>query len=89
MDFIPVQTFSNYIDAHILLGRLQDAGINCWLKDENVVTINPMWINAAGGIKLMVAENQLENARNLLIDFNKEKRQRFVALSVTAAILNM
>ena len=59
MDFILLQSFSNYIDAHILFGRLSEAGINCWLKDENLVTINPLWANAAGGIKLMVAENQV------------------------------
>lgn len=78
MNFILVQTFSNYIDAHILLGRLQDAGIKCWLKDENVVTINPIWTNAAGGIKLMVAENQFEEAKNLLKEFNREREEQFV-----------
>ena len=78
MNFILVQAFSNYIDAHILLGRLQDAGIKCWLKDENVVTINPIWTNAAGGIKLMVAENQFEEAENLLKKFIRERQEQFV-----------
>ena len=47
MDFLLLQSFTNYIDAHIIRGRLQEEGINCWLKDENVVTVNPIWKNAA------------------------------------------
>ena len=77
MDFVLVQTFTDYIDANIILGRLQNEGINCWLKDENLVTTNPLWANAAGGIKLMVADNQLEDANKLLVDFAAEKRKHF------------
>ncbi len=33
----------------------EEEGINCWLKDENTVTIDPILTNAIGGIKLMVA----------------------------------
>jgi DNA-directed RNA polymerase subunit RPC12/RpoP len=77
MDFILLQSFTNYIDAHIILGRLQEEGINCWLKDENVVTVNPILTNAAGGIKLMVSEDQFEKAQNLLLQFDKEKRNSF------------
>jgi len=64
--FILLQVFTNYIDANILLGRMQEEGINCWLKDENTVTINPIWTQAVGGIKLMVAEQQVERAREIL-----------------------
>jgi DNA-directed RNA polymerase subunit RPC12/RpoP len=77
MDFVLLQSFTNYIDAHIVLGRLQEEDIDCWLKDENVVTINPIWTNATGGIKLMVAQNQLQKAQSLLLEFDTEKRSRF------------
>ncbi|MGN6165351.1 MAG: putative signal transducing protein [Flavisolibacter sp.] len=77
MDFTMLQTLTDYIDAHILLGRLQEEGINCWLKDENIVTMNPLWTNATGGIKLMVAKDQLGQAQNLLFQFNREKRSNF------------
>ena len=77
MDFVLLETFTNYIDAHIVLGRLQEEGIDCWLKDENVVTINPLWTNAAGGIKLMVARDQWDEAQKRLLQFDKEKRSRF------------
>ncbi|HEY0059908.1 MAG TPA: DUF2007 domain-containing protein [Flavisolibacter sp.] len=66
MDFVVVQYFTNYIDANILLGRMQEEGIHCWLKDENTVTINPIWTQAVGGIKLMVAASQADRAREIL-----------------------
>jgi predicted RNA-binding Zn-ribbon protein involved in translation (DUF1610 family) len=71
--FIPLQYFTNYIDANILLGRMEEEGISCWLKDENTVTINPLWAQAVGGIKLMVAEAQAERAREILEDIRSVK----------------
>jgi len=39
MDFIILETFDNYIDANLMMGRLEEAGLNCWLKDEQTVTL--------------------------------------------------
>ena len=74
MDFVPVATYNNYIDANIMLGRMQEEGIDCWLKDENIVTIDPLLTNAVGGIKLMVAENERMRALQWLWEMNKEKK---------------
>ena len=62
MKFIQVQSFDNYFEAHVVMGNLQEENISCWLKDEYSVTIDPMLSNAIGGIKLMVAEAQVERA---------------------------
>jgi hypothetical protein len=66
MNFIQVRSYDNYIYAHIVLSMLQDSGINCHLKDEYTVTIDPFLSPALGGIKLMVAGPQLERALELL-----------------------
>ena len=34
MDFKILETFDNYIDANLTLGRMEEAGVNSWLKDE-------------------------------------------------------
>jgi len=49
-----------------MLGRLRDEYINCHLLNENSVTIDPFLSNAIGGIKLMVAEPQVERALQLI-----------------------
>jgi len=78
MNYLPVQYYSNYIEAHIAQGKLQEEGISCWLKDENTVTVNPIWTHALGGIKLMVAEPQIERAREILSDIETSRKERFV-----------
>lgn len=54
MELVTVKTFDNYFSASIILTRLQSEGIECYLKDENTVTIDPILCNAIGGIKLVV-----------------------------------
>ena len=72
MNFVVLQVYANYIDANIIMGRLEEDGINCWLKDENTVTIDPILTNAVGGIKLMVPEVQAERAVELLRQYKAE-----------------
>ena len=70
MKFLLLSSFDNYIPAHIALGKLQGEYINCYLQDENSVTIDPFLSNAIGGIKLMVAESQIERAREILKNYH-------------------
>jgi len=76
MEFVVLNTYSNYIDAHIARGVLEEAGINCWLKDENTVTIDPVLTYAVGGIKVMVVKEQAARARTLLEDLRKESKKK-------------
>ncbi|MBK5273338.1 MAG: DUF2007 domain-containing protein [Bacteroidia bacterium] len=66
MKFIVLRSYDNYIPAHIARGKLTDENIVCHLQDEHSVTIDPFLSNAIGGIKLLVAENQVERALKLL-----------------------
>jgi Putative prokaryotic signal transducing protein len=45
---------------------LEDAGIECFLQDDNVVRMDWLWSNAMGGIKLVVRQNDAEDAEKLL-----------------------
>ena len=49
-DFVQISAFDNYISAHIVLAMLLDADINCYLKDEYTLTIDPLLSPALGGI---------------------------------------
>lgn len=74
MDFVLLNTYPNYIDAHIAMGVLEERGINCWLKDENTVTIDPILTNAVGGIKLMVEKQNAQQAFEILQDLRQEHK---------------
>jgi len=73
MKFIEVRSYDNYIDAHLMLGRLTDEFINCHLLNENSVTIDPFLSNAIGGIKLMVAETQINRALEIVNEIENNK----------------
>jgi hypothetical protein len=73
MDFVQIRTFDNYIYANITLGMLQDAGINCHLKDEYTITIDPFLSPALGGMKLMVHPSQVQRAIELLENTERDE----------------
>lgn len=72
MVYATVRAFDNYLYANILLSRLKEEGIDCYLKDENTVTIDPLLSPAIGGIKLMVPEGDLLRVNALIDSFDSE-----------------
>lgn len=69
MDKIIVfQTFYNPVEANIVKARLLDSGVQCFLSDENTITINPLYNQALGGVKLHVFETDVDLAKSILKD---------------------
>lgn len=72
MSLVTVKTFDNYFTANIILTKLHAAGIECYLKDEYTVTIDPILTNAIGGIKLVVKKTEEELVKELLAGYEIE-----------------
>src|SRR5690349_14217064 len=71
MDKIVVfETFYNPIEANIVKARLMDSGVQCILSDENTITINPLYTQALGGVKLHIFENDIPLVKSILQDEN-------------------
>lgn len=66
MNFKLIATYDNYMLANMAIGLLTENGIKCQLKDEHIVTIDPLLNPAVGGIKLLVEENDFEAAVALM-----------------------
>ena len=60
------QSFTDPIKAHIVKGLLVSCGIECFLSDVNMITVNLMYSQALGGVKLNVFERDIETINNLL-----------------------
>ena len=88
MDFVILNSYNNYIEAHIAKGVLEEEGIRCWLKDENTVTIDPILTNAVGGIKIMVAKEDAERAWEFLTQLKKEQKLAVVCPDRKSTRLN-
>ena len=72
MELVTLQAFDNFFSANIQLTRLRASGIECYLKDEYTVTIDPLLSNAIGGIKLLVRKSEEHSIRKLLREMNAE-----------------
>lgn len=78
MELVTVRTFTNYFSANILLSKLRDGGIQCFLKDEYTVTMDPLLMNAVGGIKLVVNRDDAAEVLELIRHFDEDYRRNAV-----------
>jgi DNA-directed RNA polymerase subunit RPC12/RpoP len=74
MEMVILRTFDNHFNANIALTKLRASGIECYLKDEYTVTIDPLLSNAIGGIKLMVRKEDYEEAKQAFYSFDEYAR---------------
>jgi predicted RNA-binding Zn-ribbon protein involved in translation (DUF1610 family) len=72
MELVTVRTFNNYFSAYIMLSKLKDGGIRCYLKDEFTVTVDPILSNAVGGIKLVVNKDDESEVLEILKKFDED-----------------
>jgi DNA-directed RNA polymerase subunit RPC12/RpoP len=63
-------TYYNPMEANIIKAKLEDSGFACFLADENVATLNPLYNQAIGGVKLIVFERDVEAINTLLAEDN-------------------
>jgi hypothetical protein len=62
------ETYYNSIEASIVKERLIANGIPCFLSDENTITVNPLYNQALGGVKLRLFARDVEAAKSILQD---------------------
>jgi len=63
---VTIATFSKVEEAHLLRMRLEDAGIPAYLRDENTIQIDWLYSNALGGVRVEVAEEDVDAAKAIL-----------------------
>ncbi len=63
---ITIATFSQAIEAHLCKTKLEAEGIACFIADEHIVSMNWLYSNAVGGVKLQVKEENAEKALAIL-----------------------
>jgi len=62
--------FYNYNEATIVQGRLESEGIPCFLSDEHINNVYPLYNQASGGIKLNLFEKDIPRANEILKEDN-------------------
>ena len=72
-----LKTYLYSYQANLDIAKLKDEGINSYIKDENIVSIDPILAQAVGGIKLMVYEEDYDKAIEVINknDFDNLKNE--------------
>ena len=73
-----IRVFVNLSEALLAKGSLESAGIECFLRDDNMVRLDWFMVNVIGGIKLMVPAESAETAlaylnRPMLVHSDEEE----------------
>lgn len=66
MNLRQIATYDNYMLANMTMGLLTEHDIKCQMKDENIITMDPLLNAAVGGIKLLVEEKDFDKAVALM-----------------------
>jgi hypothetical protein len=61
-----ISTFSKPEEAHLFRTRLEAAGIPAFVQDEHLVQMDWLYSNAIGGVRVQIADNDLDAAREFL-----------------------
>ena len=73
MALITIATFETPVEAHILSSALRDADVECFIFDEHIVSINWLFSNAVGGVKVKVLEDDVAVALDTLAILSQDK----------------
>jgi len=65
-DLVAVGTFENLSEAEVALSLLAAEGIAAVIKDQPLASLLPPIALANGGLTVLVAEDELERAREVL-----------------------
>lgn len=63
-----VRAYNFQHEALVDKAKLDSAGIDCFLKNDNMEIIQPFFTQSKGGIKLMIWEKDAETALEILND---------------------
>lgn len=60
--FTTVYTCNDWVEANLLAGKLESSGIETFLADDAMFSVNPLWGGALGGIKIKVKTSEYDQA---------------------------
>jgi hypothetical protein len=70
-DFVTVAQFFSPIDAFLLAGCLEAAGIPPVVADTNLVQLNSLWAIAVGGIRIRVPAARVADAKEVIAAYHR------------------
>ncbi len=74
-NIVTLTTFMFATEAYSLMAKLEEEGIECFLGDENIVSVQPFLSNAVGGVKVKIKESDSEKALLVLKQLKQDNKK--------------
>ena len=65
-ELLAVGSYSTVFEANLVRGKLESRGLHAVLKDDNMVSVNPLLTNLLGNVKVMVPQSEAGQAQRIL-----------------------
>ncbi len=72
---VTVARFTQVYEAYLAKTRLASEGVECFMLDENIVSLNWFYSNAVGGAKIQVKTSDRDKAIKILTAIEKNKQE--------------
>jgi hypothetical protein len=70
-EIVTFETYYNLMEAEIIRGKLEANGIHCFITDESLGVLYPVYNQGGGGIKLKIFAHDTQKCREILaVDTN-------------------
>ena len=66
MNLVTALTFDDSVSAHLVKTRLENEGIECFIFDEHINNVMPIYGQAVGGIRIKIKEEDALKAKQLI-----------------------
>lgn len=66
LELLTIKTFDNSIETHLMKSKLESEHIMCFLFDEYIVGLNPLYNVTVGGIKLKISKSDIAKATEII-----------------------
>lgn len=71
MELITLKVLDSSIEAHILRSKLESEDIDAFVFDEHSISMNPLFTQALGGIRLKIRKEDHEKALSILKEIDE------------------
>ena len=68
-----IATFSKPEEAHLFRTRLEATGIPAYVQDEHFIQMDWLYSNAIGGVRVQIADEDVEAAREFLANDSPQR----------------
>lgn len=65
-DWVVIRSFTTPIEAHVVRSKLESEGIECFIRDEHLLSINNLYSIVLGGVRLCVRASRAAEAKAVL-----------------------